>query len=100
MKVKKGYKSKLTGKPKKYLNLLELVVEKTTMVKFKSTVHNCAGNFGSISELGRQTTDFRANAKDILSEQPTTNVHLVTNIKNAVTRNISSCIAHTCPIEP
>ena len=95
MKVKKGYKSKLTGKPKKYLNLLELVVEKTTMVKFKSIGHNCAGNFGSISELGRQTTDFRANAKDILSEQPTKNMLRIT-----ATQNISSSIAHTCPIEP
>ena len=94
MKVKKGYNAKLVWWPK-YVNLLELVIEKTTMVKFKSTCHNCAGNFGSISELGRQTTDFRANAKDILSEQPTTNIHLVISIKNALTQNISLCIAHT-----
>ena len=66
----------------KYLNLLELVVEETTMVKFKSAGHNCASNFGSISELGRQTTDFRANAKDILGEQPTTEIYLMTNVKD------------------
>ena len=82
MKVKKGYNSKLIWWPK-YVNLLELVIEQTTMVKFKSTGHNCAGNFGSISELGRQTTDFRANAKDILSEQPTTNIRLVSNVENS-----------------
>ena len=51
----------------------ELIVVHFADVVFETTVQDCAGDFGSVAELGWQTTDFTAHTQDIFSEQPAKN---------------------------
>ena len=55
---------------------LELVVVHFAGIIFKSTGQDGASDLGSVSELGRQTTDFATNGQDLLSEQPEMKVDL------------------------